>query len=489
MAGNVRLFGTAGIRGRYLRKVTPLLAYQVGLALAGYVGSGGSIVVAHDVRTTSPLLASMAASGVMAGGVDAILVGQVPLPAASYSVVRSGSKSGIMVTASHNPPWDNGIKIVDSRGMELTRSEEEELESIIEDGVEGFLADWNSVGILRIEKEMLNYYMEDIVARTAVDGETSLSMAVDCANGAASGVTPIVLRSIGVRRVYTFNCHPDGYFPGRHPEPRPDVLEPFIKSSSILGVQAFIAHDGDADRTALGVPGYGFVKQDLVIALLSWWKLRERKGSVVVSVDVGIEVEEVVEELGGRIVRSRLGKIHEKLLQEANAVLAAEPWKLIDPDWGLWVDGVYQAALLAHISLATGKTPRELLDMLPYYPSARVSYVLGGENERDRLYEDVVEKLSHSLTGNAVRILPIDGVRIDYEDRSWLLFRKSGTEPKLRVYAQAREKERLVELLSRIHSMVSGEASRTGIKLVSKEEHVSLPPGGARGFRGRSALL
>lgn len=453
------------------------------------MGSGGSIVVAHDVRTTSPLLASMAASGVMAGGVDAILVGQAPLPAASYSVVRSGSKAGIMVTASHNPPWDNGIKIVDGKGMELTRIEEEELESIIEAGVEGYLADWNSVGILRIEREMLSYYMEDIIARASVKGGGDLSVAVDCANGAASGVTPIILRSIGVSRVYTLNCHPDGHFPGRHPEPRPDVLKPFIKASSALGVHAFIAHDGDADRTALGVPGYGFVKQDLVIALLAWWKLREKRGSVVVSVDVGSEVEEVVEELGGSIIRSRLGKIHEKLLQEADAVLAAEPWKLIDPDWGLWVDGIYQAALIAHISLSTRKSPRELLDMLPYYPSARVSYVLGGENERDRLYEQVVEELSHSLTGSAVGILPIDGVRIDYEDGSWLLVRKSGTEPKLRVYAQAREEERLVNLLARVHRIVAETASRAGIRLSSKEEHISLPPGGSRGFRGRNALL
>ncbi|MCE4604871.1 MAG: phosphopentomutase/phosphoglucosamine mutase [Aeropyrum sp.] len=490
MAGSGRLFGTAGIRGRYLRKVGPMLAYNVGLALAGYLKGEGSVIVGHDVRTTSPLLASMAASGLMAGGLDAILISTAPLPVTSYSVVKSRSRAGLMVTASHNPPWDNGIKIVDSRGMELTRDEEEMLEKIIEGGLDGYLADWHNVGTLRIEKELVNYYINDVVSRLTVEPRGQLSLSVDCANGAASNVTPIILREIGVGRVFTFNCHQDGHFPGRHPEPRPDILEPVINASATLGSDALFAHDGDADRLALGVPGYGFVKQDLVIALLAMWKLSTRKGgTVVVSVDVGLEVEEVVSELGGNIVRSRLGKIHERLLREPNAVIAAEPWKLIDPEWGVWVDGIYQAALLAHISLSTGKSMKDLLDLLPFYPSIRVSYVFSSETDRDRVYETAAEEISSIMSRNAVRVMPVDGIRIDYEDGSWILLRRSGTEMKIRLYAQARTREALDSLVGKSEDLILRAAKGLGASVASIERHLSLPPGGvSRESRIRSVL-
>jgi phosphomannomutase len=235
-----------------------------------------------------------------------------------------------------------------------------------------------------------------------------------------------------------------------------------------------LAHDGDADRLAVGVRGFGFVKQDLVIALLAWRKLESGKGPVVVSIDVGLEVEEVVEALGGRLVRARLGKIHEKLQEEPGALMAAEPWKLIDPSWGPWIDGIYQAALLAEMM---GERPglAERLSALPRYPSARISYKLPGESERDSLYARLVEDAAAELSRGAVRITLIDGVRIDYSDGSWILLRRSGTEPKVRVYAQAREKGRLLEMLGRVNSMVKDIASRMGVKL-GYEEHLDIPP-------------
>ncbi len=481
-----RLFGTAGIRGPYLSRVTPRLAYKLGLALAAMLGDG-SATVGYDVRTTSPLLASMAASGLMAGGVDAIMLGVVPLPVASYSVPRTNSRVGVMVTASHNPPPDNGLKVIGETGMEFTASMEEELEALMEREEQSLLAPWDRVGRLLSGSEVRDYYMEDLVARLVPDGARRRPfLAVDCASGAASRVTPLVLRRLGVERLVTFNCQEDGLFPGRQPEPRPDVLKPFIDAAVGLGAEALLAHDGDADRLALGVPGYGFVKQDLVIALLAWWKLRDSPGTIIVSVDVGLEVQEVVEEMGGRLVRARLGKIHEKLLEEEGAVLAAEPWKLIDPAWGRWVDGIYQAGLITHISMVEGRSIRELLDMLPFYPSARVSFKVPGEAERDRLYEALIEEFTARFSRNAVNIIAIDGVRVEYEDGSWVLLRRSGTEPKVRAYMQARSSDKLEAMLSALKDLVLRQSQRLGIRLLAVEEHVSHPPGGPRGFRGHS---
>ncbi len=469
-----RYFGTAGIRGRYLEKVTPELAYKVGLSVAAYVGGSGSATVGYDVRTTSPLLAQLAAAGLMAGGLDAVNLGLVPTPVLAYSVPKTRSRAGIMITASHNPPPDNGIKVFDDKGMEYTIAMEQDLEELIANGVSSKLhAPWDSVGRLIEGQEILEEYMLDLVEQLRVPNpRMSLRIAVDCANGTASGVTPRILREIGVRQVVSFDCHHDGFFPGRHPEPRPDSIRPYISSASSLGVHALLAHDGDADRLALAVPDIGFVKQDLIIALFAWWKLREKRGTVIVSVDVGIEVEEIVEKMGGRLVRSRLGKLHEKLKETPGALIAAEPWKLIDPEWGPWVDGIYQAALLARISLEEGEPPGNIIRRFPFYPSARISIRLSSDDDKMKLYLILEERVKSELTKGAVEVLEIDGVRVRYEDSSWILLRASGTEPKLRIYAQATSRKRLEELISRAKKLVYESAARVGVELLGLEEHV-----------------
>ncbi len=473
-----RLFGTAGIRGPYLAKVTPELAYRVGVAVAAYVGAWGSATVGHDVRTTSPLLAQLAAAGLMAGGLDAIYVGTVPTPVLAYSVPHTRSRAGIVVTASHNPPPDNGLKVFDENGMEYTRAMEEELEDLIlMEDQRPLHASWDKVGRLVVGSEVVEEYIRDLVERMHVSNPRgTVKVAIDCANGAASAVTPRVVREIGAR-VISFNCHPDGMFPGRYPEPRPDVLKGFIDAASSLGLDALLAHDGDADRLALAIPGKGFVKQDLLIALFAKEKLKDKRGTIIVSIDVGLEVEDVVEKMGGRLVRAKLGKTHEKLREAPGALMAAEPWKLIDPSWGPWVDAIYQAALLVKISLETGKKPLDLVEELPFYPSARISFRLGSDEAKARLFAAVREALVSTLAGSDAVITEIDGVRIDYSDRSWVLVRPSGTEPKIRVYAQAKTRDRLEELLSKVKALVREEASKAGVQIYGEEEQLDLANG------------
>lgn len=471
-----RLFGTAGIRGPYLVKVTPELAYRVGLSVAAYVGGWGSATVGHDVRTTSPLLAQLAAAGLMAGGLDAIYLGVVPTPVLAYSVPHTRSRAGIIVTASHNPPPDNGLKVFDEAGMEYTQSMERELEELILSRDQRSLhATWDKVGRLVVSTELLEEYIRDLVDRMKVSSpKAALRVGIDCANGAASNVTPRVLREIGAN-VVSFNCHPDGLFPGRHPEPRPDVLSEYIHGVESLGLDALLAHDGDADRLALAIPGKGFVKQDLLIALFAMEKLKDKRGTIIVSIDVGLEVEEVVDKLGGRVVRAKLGKTHEKLREAPGALMAAEPWKLIDPSWGPWVDAIYQAALLIKISLESGKKPAELLEELPFYPSMRISIRLHGDEEKARLYEKLREEVLALLAKSGrEHVTEIDGIRIDYEDRSWILVRQSGTEPKIRIYGQARTPDKLKEIMASVRQIISSVSERLGIKIYGVEEHVDL---------------
>lgn len=464
MTEKQRLFGTAGIRGRYLDKVRPGLAYDIGLSVAAHVGGRGTITIGHDVRTTSPLLALSAGSGVMSGGVDAIFLGLVPTPVLAYSVPHTKSKAGIMITASHNPPPDNGIKVFQYNGMEYTEKMEEELEKILEVKSK-FHAPWDQVGRLIDASELGEDYISELASvmmpRTV---RYVPRIYIDCSNGAAGNYTPRILRIIGAK-VFSANCHSDGYFPAHEPEPRQDVLEPFINVAAPISPDVIFAHDGDADRLSALTVKRGFIKQDLLIALYAKYKLMNGKGTIIVSVDVGNSVSEIVDKYGGRIVRSKLGKIHEKLLEHPGALIAAEPWKLIDPKWGLWVDGIYQAVLITKLMMEEGMSFDELLKDIPSYPWARISIpILGDPNKASSLFEMVKEELLHSFEGYET-ITQIDGLRIDFSDRNWLLFRISGTEPKFRLYFEAKTTEELEKLSEKTMRVLLSSVERAGLKV------------------------
>ncbi len=434
-----RLFGTAGIRGRYPDEVGPELAFGVGASVA-WVRRARLVVVGGDGRLTTPILKAMASAGAMVAGADVVDAGLVPMPALPWAVVRRGADAGIYITASHNPPTDNGIKVFRPDGAEFTRSEEGEVEdAYFTKSWEP--APWDRVGKLLSGGDLLTQYIAEVADAAAPSGVKAVPrVVVDTANGAASLATPKVLRDIGAE-VFTFNANVDGRFPGRYPEPRADVLEPLLPAARALRADVFLAHDGDGDRLAVLDPARGFVKQDRVIALLARWKLSQRGGTVIVSIDVGRAVRDVVESMGGRLKVVRLGKLHEGLLETPDAVMAAEPWKFIDPSWGRWIDGVYQAATIVRIMAEEGKTIGELLAEIPDYPQARVSIRMP-KAVRDRVYETASQELI-SKAPEGAEVTTIDGVRIDYPDGSWLLLRKSGTEPKIRIYGEAPTAEEL----------------------------------------------
>ncbi len=438
-----KLFGTAGIRGRYLKEITPGLAYSIGLAVATYVGRG-SIAVGGDGRLTTPVLKLAAAVGLMAAGADVADVGLIPLPTLAWYVSRHALSAGIYITASHNPPTDNGIKVFKSDGMEFLISDEEKIEEILAE--ENWrLADWSSVGTYDVISGAVSKYLEELSSKLApVKKKKIPKVLIDSANGAASLTTPKLLKNLGAE-VVSINSNIDGRFPGRYPEPRPDVLEPFIPVARDLGADVYLAHDGDGDRLAVVDPKTGFIKQDRIIALAAKYKLSLGKGKVVVSIDCGNAVREVVESLGGELIIVRLGKVHEGLARYSDAVIAAEPWKLIDPSWGPWIDGIYQAGLIIKLMMEEGKDISSLMSDIPNYPQARYSIRVPKEY-KGSLYEALKEYLL-SKAPESAEVLTIDGVRINYEDKSWVLVRMSGTEPKVRIYGEAQTVKQLEDII------------------------------------------
>jgi len=460
-----RLFGTAGIRGEYGKVITPEIAYEVGLALATFLEGKGLATVGHDVRLTSPLLATIVSSGLMAGGIDVINLGLVPTPILAYSIPALRANAGVIITASHNPPPDNGIKCFNGKGMEFTIPMERKLENIIFSKRFNY-AEWDSVGKLEYYPEIVNNYMEELIFKLRPEKvKKKVRIVIDCANGAASNITPIILRELGAS-VVTINCHYDGMFPGRIPEPRPDVLKELGEHVKVLKADAALAHDGDADRLAALSSNGKFIINDRLLAFYAMLKLKEKgEGVVIVSIDTSFVIDEIVEKYGGKVERAKLGKTHEKLLEYGEkAVMAAEPWKLIDPDWGYWVDGIYQAALLTKEMLEKGVTIEKLLEEIPKYPQIRASYKVPEELKYEIVSE--VHDRMREVFKEYESELTIDGLRLNMPDKSWVLVRASGTEPKIRIYAEARKEKKLQEIFNRTLKIIKEVSEKRGVKIV-----------------------
>ncbi len=460
-----RLFGTAGIRATYLKTVTPSLAFNLGLSIAKYVGNKGDVVLGHDARTTSPLLAMSLASGAMSGGLNVVFLGLTPTPVVAYSTRKLNARAGVVVTASHNPPTDNGFKVFDHNGMEYTVPMELELEELVYNVDNNYYVSWDKVGGLEYAN-MLDEYIDDLLGIVNTKKNREPKIIVDCANGAAYNVTPIILRAMGAR-IFTTNCQPDGFFPGREPEPRPDVLDYLNYLLRDLDAELALAHDGDADRLSVITRKGGFIRQDRIIALFAKLKLEKHgKGLIISSIDTGRVLDDIVERYNGKIIRWKLGKTHEKLKENPNALLAAEPWKLIDPEWGLWVDGIYQASVIGKLVIERN-TLDELLKDIPDYPLARFS-VKVDEDLRDKMYNTIIERILQYYR-NPLKITDIDGIRLDFEDRSWILVRKSGTEPKIRFYIEALTIGKLKEMVKNILNIINDAAKEKGIQIKQLE--------------------
>ncbi|MEM4558003.1 MAG: phosphopentomutase/phosphoglucosamine mutase [Desulfurococcaceae archaeon] len=461
----MKVFGTAGIRMRYGDELDPLLALRIGNAV-GRLGISKEAYIVHDTRTTSHVVSYAVSSGLMSAGVNVIYVGTAPTPVAAYSASKYRSL-GISVTASHNPPEYNGMKFYDNNGYEFTRDLEAEIEKMLDEHPR--YVEWSRVGQASVSHHVLDEYVEDLLnfvekPRTA----KPVNIVLDCANGASYYVAPLLVRALGAKPI-TLNCNPDGYFPIRPPEPRKDVLEGLLDKYSVFKPHAIFAFDGDADRLAVLDPLSGFIRQDRLLAFYAKKVLESRKGHVVVSIDTGYVVDDVVLEMGGTVERYNLGKTHERVkeLGRQNVVMAGEPWKLILTEWGPWVDGVLQVALLTKYLVETGKNISKLLDdeRIPDYPWDRRSYLLDPPEIRELVYRDLVDEMS-CLLGDPVRVIDIDGYRFEYKDRSWVLVRKSGTEPKLRIYAEAGTSERLVTMVEKVERKIHEITNRRGGRIL-----------------------
>ena len=429
-----KLFGTSGIRGKIGSEVTCELALNVGKSLAYYLGNKGSVVLGYDTRTTNKMLDEAITAGLLESGVDVVKIGMVPTPLVGYATEKLDADAGIMLTASHNPSQYNGIKLWNKNGMAYTSSQEAEIEEIYFE--KSYISvPWDKIGKLTYNEEIKGRYIDDLV--NMVDIKKGLKVVIDCASGAGSEISPLVFRKAGCE-VTTLNSQPDGFFPGRNPEPNADNLGSLMKTVVAVKADFGIAHDGDADRM-ITVDEKGNISPfDSLLALIS----KEFDGDIVTTVDAGLCMDESVK---GEVLRTPVGDVNvAEVIIEKNAAFGGEPsgtW--IHPDFCMCPDGILSGLRMAEIVSRNGKLS-ELLEAIPQYPNIREK-ITCTKDEKIRVMENMEELLEEAFD-DIVDVNSLDGVRLTFSDDSWVLVRPSGTEDYIRITLESRDAGRAEEI-------------------------------------------
>jgi phosphomannomutase len=447
-------FGTAGIRGSVVDRVTPAVALAVGQAVGRVVTeeaprrkpSPPEVVIGRDGRTSGPALAAAAEAGVAAAGAVPVRIGAVPTPTLAYA---SQDRHGLMLTASHNPPTDNGIKcFVD--GSEFDSDREKTIEQYVDDSVPP--TDWTQWQA-PIRTDPLSAYRQAVVGYSRQFGAdcTGLRIAVDCGTGMATHATPAVLRELGATAVGV-NATVDGHFPARPSKPTPETLTEFRTLVADGRFDFGIAHDGDADRIVIADSDGEIVHEDTILAILAGHYTRRYTAEndadaptpvVITTPNASGRIDEQVTAAGGRVDRIHLGGLHEGIAateaEDNPVVFAAEPWKHIHPGFGGWIDGIASAAVFSRLVADQGLAAlREPITERPY----RKVSVDCPDEAKPAAMSQLEATLPEQFAETAVSL--DYGVRLTFEDKSWLLVRPSGTEPYIRLYAESDTVENVV---------------------------------------------
>ncbi len=423
----MKLFGSSGIRGMFGEKITTQLANEVGMAVGTVYDS---VVIGWDTRTTSELLSRALAAGLMATGAEVCIAGMTSTPTLANATKEF--KAGLMITASHNPAPDNGIKFWNPDGSSFGTQQMEELEDILLN--KKFVhATWDKVGRI--------FDMEDAVEKHIRSIQSKMpplkgKVVVDCGNGATCNISPYLLRRLGCD-VITINSHPDGTFPGRGSEPTVEntalLAECVKRSGALLG----IAHDGDGDRT-LAVDEKGrFINGDLLLPILA---KMQGKTSVVVPLNISMGVDLYLPDI--KVVRCKVGDVYvaEKMKEVGASFGGEESGTWVFPENSYCPDGVFAAAKLVQIAME--RPLSEYMDELPKFNIMRKRIPFG---ERDKA-QVMAQLLPIMKEWNPLDISDMDGLYAKFND-GWILMRPSGTEPKLKLVIEGENEARANELM------------------------------------------
>jgi phosphoglucosamine mutase len=440
------MFGTSGIRGPVGETVTGALALHLGRSLGSMADP---VVVGRDARLSGPMLMRAAVAGIQEAGSDVLDVGIESTPTVARAVGWYGAAAGLVVTASHNPPADNGFKFWTASGKAFGADEMDAISSRVED-TEALTVPPEEMGSVRRVSDASQRHLE-VLSGT----DCSISVVVDLGNGVGQ-LTLDALRARGCE-VTALHEAQDGTFPGRPSEPTAANCAELSSVVAERDADLGLAHDGDADRL-MAVDGTGrFLSGDELLALFALDSLSAGE-TVAAPVNASGLIDAIVEEVDGSVVRTAVGDGHvADACTKPGVVFGGEPsgaW--IWPAETLAPDAHYAACRLIEIA-ERGPSLARRVSAFPEFVTERET--IGSEDG-----SAVVEGLTDHVRERYAHVTEIDGIRVDTED-GWFLIRASGTEPLIRLTAEARTEPRAAELLAEAQRLLApavGEPSPRG---------------------------
>jgi len=449
-----KLFGTSGIRGVVNQDLSPDFCRRVALAIGTTLPPASTVCIATDTRISRDMIKEAVTAGLLSCGINVVDLGILPTPALALLTRESGFAAGIMVTASHNPPEFNGIKLFTENSLGYSQAQEAEIEKVYFE--QKFRQ--GKKGTLEQAQDMKQRYLSFIKGKISLPGSNhQLKVVVDPGNGAASKFASEIFVQMGLD-VIPINDEQNGLFPGRNPEPKEDTLQSTVNFLKQHNADLAICFDGDADRVVF-CDKEGFLGFNEPIAFISRLAVkRTGRKTIATTVETGTLLDLAVKDLEVEVVRGRVGDVAvAHLAQELDAALGVEQVGVyIIPEVGYYPDSIF-ASLILLSQLSDAGEIRQFFQGIPrlFFEKAKVFCP-------DELKELVMARVKEKAQLFAPdEINTLDGLRLELPD-SWMLIRASGTEPVIRVVSESTSQTQTDELVSKGKELVQSlvEASR-----------------------------
>ncbi len=442
-----RMFGTDGVRGVANVELTPELAFKLGYAAAKYFsreGSAPKIIIGRDTRRSGQMLEAALAAGICSAGGNAHLLGVMPTPAVSFLTSVVKANAGVVISASHNPFEDNGIKFFSRTGHKLPDAVEDEIEAIVKTPIDYSKAvSGSSVGSIVHEDNLAELYIKHILG-TAYADLKGLKVVMDCSNGANSQIAPVILRSLGAEVITIFN-EPNGI--NINNGCGSTHLEALQQKVVEVGAHVGIANDGDADR-CLAVDENGDTLDGDQIMLICALELMKRKklqdNMLVVTVMSNVGLHQAMKAHGGKTCKTAVGDryVLEEMLKHNYSIGGEQSGHIIFSEFAKTGDGILTAVQLLCAMVKNNKPLSELGAVMTKYPQVLLNVRVKDKNgwQERAAIQEVIKKYQDELGENGQ-----------------ILVRASGTEPLIRVMAEGPNQERLEQIASAIGEVVVAE--------------------------------
>ena len=432
MNKNMRLFGTNGIRGIFGKDLTLDFLVDITRSLAAYYKKG-PILIGRDGRNSNNIMFNIVTAVLNSDGLDTLDAGILPTPCLQYATKKNHYEGGIMITASHNPPEYNGIKPIANDGVELPRQDETVVENIFVN--KSFITS-EIVGRSFKEEMVIDRYIDDVLALVNADKikKRKFKVTMDLGNGVQALVAPFLAKKLGCE-VITLNGTVDGDFPGRGSEPTPSNLSlmSFVATETKSDIGA--AYDGDGDRSIFcddkGIVHWGDKTGTLLAKFLITTK--HPKAKIVCPINTTHILTKIARENGSEIIHTKVGSVEvSREMVEQDAIIGMEE------NGGFMYgvlnqvrDGALTTALMLDLMASEEKRLSEILSCLPKVYQYKSKF----ECAEMGMIQNVIDIVKNH--GSPMKIETLDGVKIWFDEESWLMLRPSGTEPLIRIYGES----------------------------------------------------